>query len=56
MGRTVHLLKQKSKPNMQERKRRKIQLMATPQQYKGAAEERKQDRGDADMLQAPSSS
>ena len=41
---------------MQERKRRKIQLMATPQQYKAAPEEQKQDRGDADMIQAPSSS
>ena len=41
-GRTVHLLKQRSKPVPQQKKRRKIDLLGTFEQYKHAVEERKQ--------------
>ena len=41
-GRTVHLLKQRSKPVPQQTKRRKIDLLGTFEQYKHAVEERKQ--------------
>ena len=35
-GRTIHLLKQGSKSSMQERKRRKISVANTPQEWKHA--------------------
>jgi len=42
-GRTVHLLKASSKPVPQERKRRKIDIAGTFQEYKSAMEEQKQE-------------
>ena len=40
-GRTIHLLKQSSKPVPQERKRRKIELKGTFQQFMQMQEEQK---------------
>ena len=42
-GRTIHLLKASSKPVPQERKRRKIDIAGTFQEYKSAMEEQKQE-------------
>lgn len=44
-GKTVHLLKQRSKPVPQQKKRRKINLLGTFDEYKHAVEERKQEEG-----------
>ena len=38
-GKTIHLIKKASKPVPQARKRRKIDLMATPQEFKAHLEE-----------------
>ena len=46
-GKTIYLLKKASKPVPQDRKRRKIDLLATPQEFKAQQEESK--RGDVDM-------
>ena len=48
-GRTIHLLKQSSKPVPQERKRRKIELFGTFEQFKQVQEERKQEELEAEM-------
>ena len=48
-GRTIHLLKQSSKPVPQERKRRKISLFGTFEQFKQAQEEQKQEESEAEM-------
>ncbi len=41
-GKTIHLIKKASKPVPQERKRRKISLMATPQEFKAQQAEARQ--------------
>ncbi len=42
-GRTIHLLKASSKPVPQERKRRKVSMLGTYEQYKHMKEESKQE-------------
>jgi len=46
------LLKQSSKPVPQERKRRKIDLFGTYDQFKQAQEEQKQEESEAQMAMA----
>ena len=46
-GRTIQLLKQSSKPVPKDRKRRKINFVATPEQFAAMHEESKQE--DVDM-------
>ena len=48
-GRTIHLLKHSSKPVPQERKRRKIELFGTFEQFKQVQEEQKQEETEAEM-------
>jgi hypothetical protein len=48
-GRTIHLLKERSKPVPQERKRRKIDIMGTFEQYSQGKEERKGEEAEADV-------
>jgi len=47
-GRTIHLLKQSSKPVPQERKRRKINLIGTFDEYKQHMEEKKKEETEAE--------
>ena len=47
-GRTIHLLKQSSKPVPQERKRRKIELKGTFQQFVQMQEEQKREENEAE--------
>ena len=49
-GRTLHLLKAKSKPVPQQRKRRKIELLGTFDQFKQSQEEFKQEESEAEMI------
>ena len=51
-GRTLHLLKAKSKPVPQQRKRRKIELLGTFDQFKQSQEEFKQEESEAEMIMA----
>ena len=51
-GKTIHLLKAGSKPATQERKRRKIEILATPAQYHQMPEEQKQEEK-ADEIMHP---
>ena len=55
-GRTIHLLKASSKPVPQERKRRKVSLLGTYEEYKHMKEESKQEEpaGEEFMQQARS--
>ena len=52
-GRTLHLLKSSSKPVPQQRKRKKISLYGTFEQYKEAQEEQKQEDSHSNLISAP---
>ena len=52
-GRTLHLLKSSSKPVTQQRKRKKISLYGTFEQYKEAQEEQKQEESHSNLFPAP---
>ena len=51
-GKTIHLIKKASKPVPQARKRRKIDLLATPQEFKAHLEECKREDVDMETIQS----
>ena len=53
-GKTLHLLKASSKPVPQQRKRRKIDILGTYEQFTQQREEHKQEESEAEVIMSQS--